>query len=348
MFTSLRTTVVAASVAVATVVGGAPRSAAATYTNLVPGNVASITTDIPSTWWGGGSPATLTDNSLTNRWLTGNYDVTWGAAMGSGGKLWPYNVTLTFTNPVNLSRIREIYLQDGGGFDSVDVTLYDAADNVLAQLFNVPKTSAMSWQARFPGLIENVKKVNLTVKAHGMPTYHDVRLGEIQVYDDLAAGNLARNATVTASSVGGGTLHNAHDEDFGSLFYSAAWTGSPEWVLFDFGRVETVAAFRLHYQASNSHLIKDYQIQVPDGLGGWTALISGTNPLGNYEDVFTLPTAIATSQVRLYVTDIYPSPDPRMRFRELEILMPEPASAAVLLLGAAALLFRSRRCHRRG
>lgn len=322
--------------------GTLPLGAAVTYTNLVPGNVASITSDIPSSWWQiGSTPGALTNGTVGDRWLTGNYDPSWGGGMGSGGKLWPYHVTLTFTTPVSLSRVREIYLQDGGGFDAVDITAYDAADTVLGQLLNVPKSSNLSWQARFPERLTDVKKLDFLVRAHGQPAYYDVRLGEIQVYDDNAAGNLARGATVTASSSGSG-LGPAHDEDFGSLFYSAAWTGTPQWVLYDFGSVETVAAFRLHHQASTSFQIKDYQIQVPDGLGGWSALITRTNTLGNYEEVFTLPTAIATSQVRLYVTDIYPSPDPRVRFRELEILMPEPAGAALLLLGGA-LLGRTRR-----
>ncbi len=324
----------------ALLLGALPLGAAITYTNLVPGNVASITSDIPSGWWAGGNPSTLTNGSLTDRWLTGNYDVTWP----SGNKQWPYHVTLTFTTPVSLSRVREIYLLDGGGFDNVDVTAYDASNNVLGQLLNVAKSSNASWQARFPNRLDSVQKVDFLVKAHGQPAYHDVRLGEIQAFDDNAAGNLARTATVTASTAGyAGALAAAHDEDFGSLFYSNPWSTGPEWVLYDFGRVETIGAFRLYHQASDSYLIKNYQIQVPDGVGGWTAVITRTNPLGNYMDIFTLPTAITATQVRLYVTDVYASPDRRMRFNELEILQPEPASLVLAALGGTLLLARRRR-----
>ena len=318
------------------------------YTNLVPGN-ASIVSDIPASWSGGGNPNTLIDGDYNNRWLTGNYDATWNdggansipddptatdpanpadpTALGTwdpdstNAYRWrrikfPYTVTLTFNTPQRVTRVREFYNADGGGFQNVDITAKDSGGSVLAVQSNVMNKSTACWAATFTNGIVGVKTLVFTVKAHAQPTYWDTRLSEIMAYDDGGGQNFALTATVASNSTFvGGTPATIIDEDIGSMAYGP--NNENGWVVYNLGGTRSVGGFRIRAPDSGAYQIA-YKIRIPDGSGGWTDLVDVAASTGI--TLHNLNETIRTSVVRLEMGYNGGGPDLRWRMYELEIL----------------------------
>lgn len=318
------------------------------YTNLVPGN-AAIVSDIPASWYAIGNASTLIDGDIGNRWLTGNYDATFNdsgafsipddptatdpanpadpTALGTwdpdstNAYRWrrikfPYTVTLTFTTPQRVTRVRELYNQDGGGFQNVDITAKDGGGSILAVQSNVMNKSTACWTTTFTNGIANVKSLVFNVKAHAQPTYWDTRLSEIMAYDDGGGRNFALTATVASNSTFvGGTPATIIDEDLGSMAYGP--NNENGWVVYDLGGTKSVGGFRIRAPDSGVYQIA-YKIQMPDGADGWIDLVNVAASTGI--TLHNLDPTIRTSVIRLEMGYNGGGPDPRWRMYELEIL----------------------------
>jgi hypothetical protein len=302
------------------------------YTNIVAGN-ASIASDIPSTWWQSGTtPSVLIDGNYGNRWLTGNYAPTWSSAPvvppGPYGAqtLFPYRVSVTCTVARYVTRVFEYYTADGGGFDDVDLTLRDSGGGVLFTTSNVAKKSVYTWGTTLPARTGPVKSIDFYVKKHGYPAYYDVRASEIVAYDDGGAQNFALTATIASNStIVGGTAAATIDEDIGNMVYGPNNVGG--WFVYDLGAVKPVGAFR--GRAETGTYATSYKLQIPDGSGGWTAVVDVATSSGFFLHV--LNETVKTRYVRLEM-GYNVNPDPRWRWYDLAILEGQIPKGTIIML----------------
>ncbi len=322
--------------------------AAISWNNVVPGN-SSVSTDIPSSWWNPSFPlSNIIDGDITDRWITGNYDPSFnGGNPPNGQTKFPYNVTVTFTTPQSLSKVREAYYQDGGGFDQVTVTAKDSSNATLATASNIAKKSSADWNFDFQQALTGVKQLSFDVYAHGQPSYFDVRVSELMAFDDGGSRNIAPGAVITGTNTGGPAYSAASDGDIGSHWYSNNSDGSGNLttlttLLYTFAEKKPVQAFRL-FGEIGTQALRDYEVQIPDGFGGWTDVVTVTGNTSLLR-VDSLGAPIYTDQVRLLMTKVNTTGgDFRARVIDFEILTPEPSSLALLGIGAFGLMRRRTR-----
>jgi len=119
---------------------------------------------------------------------------------------------------------------------------------------------------------------------------------------------------------------------------------------YNFGASKEVGGVRVYFADGS---ITSVNVQVPDGLGGWLTVPGGvqTNPTPNvngsseiyYFDFQNTSFHTQFLRIRTTVNDINGDPRSTGLAGEIEIYIPEPASAMTMLAAGLPLMFRRRR-----
>jgi hypothetical protein len=122
---------------------------------------------------------------------------------------------------------------------------------------------------------------------------------------------------------------------------------------YNFGLTRQVGGVRVYFADGS---VTSVNVQVPDGLGGWLTIPGGvqTNPtpaVNGSSEIYYFDfqnSAFHTQflRIRTTVNDINGDPRSTALAGEIEIYIPEPASAMTMLVAGLPLMFRRRRSSR--